>query len=69
VSCYDEVHGGWQCGQTNALGKRRRTLLPGDSVGLIPAPMNDVEYALSVKGQSLVPPNAKSCWRCARAAI
>jgi hypothetical protein len=56
VGSYDEVHGGWQCGQTRALGKRTRHLLPGDSVELIPAPMTDAEFELYAKGQAHVRP-------------
>ena len=56
MGCYDEVHGGWQCGQTKALGKRMRNVLPGDSVELIPAPMDDDVYALYVKGQAQIRP-------------
>jgi hypothetical protein len=56
MGCYDEVHGGWRCGQTKALGKGMRHLLPGDSVELIPAPMDDPMYAAYVKGQAHVRP-------------
>lgn len=56
MGCYDEVHGGWQCGQTKGLGKGLRRLLPGDSVELIPAPMDEAAYELYVKGQAHVRP-------------
>ena len=56
MGCYDEVHGGWQCGQVKGLGKGMRELLPGDSVELIPAPMDQVEYEAFVRGEARARP-------------
>lgn len=53
---YDEVHGGWQCGQTKALGKHMRHLAPGFGVELISVPMDDVMHELYVKDQARVCP-------------
>lgn len=56
MGCYDEVHGGWQCGQAKGLGKGMRQLLPGDRVQLIPAPMDDEAYEAYVRGRARARP-------------
>lgn len=48
------MHGGWRCGQTKALGKGNRGLLPGDAVNLIPAPRNDEELHAYLEGRAAV---------------
>lgn len=44
MGSYDTVHAGDRCGQTKALGKNQRGLVPGDAVQLFPAPMDDAEF-------------------------
>jgi hypothetical protein len=56
MGCFDDVHGGWQCGQVKGLGKVSGDIFPGDSVQLIPAPMDDAEYKLYLRGEPLVRP-------------
>lgn len=43
MGSYDEVHGGWRCGQSKAFGKMGRKLVPGDAVQLVHAPMTQEE--------------------------
>ena len=50
------MHGGWRCGQTKALGRRSRHLLPGDRVDLEPVPMDEAEYEAYLRGEVRVRP-------------
>ena len=50
MGMFDEVHTGIRCGQTKALGKRGARYAPGDTVRCIPAPLNDQEFQLYLRG-------------------
>jgi len=41
MGTYDDVHSGDRCGQTKALGKFLRHLVPGSRAQVFPAPANE----------------------------
>jgi hypothetical protein len=52
MGTYDDVHTGDRCGQTKALGKFLRHLVPGSRAQVFPAPANEEEFEVWLAGDT-----------------
>jgi hypothetical protein len=52
MGTYDDVHTGDRCGQTKALGKFLRHLVPGSRAQVFPAPLNEEEFEVWLAGDT-----------------
>jgi uncharacterized cupin superfamily protein len=50
MGTYDDVHTGDRCGQTKALGKFLRNLVPGSRAQVFPAPLTEEDFEVWLEG-------------------